>query len=357
MAEMTPRQRWLALLDDAEVDRLPSDFWATEEFRTKLKARMGCEQDEDLWRTLGMDCPRPVHPRILRNRQPDPQMDIWGLRRRLIDYGTGHYAEVDNQPLADAASAREIDIHPWPDASDFDYEPIHHALADDDGQRPICGCVFEPFLLYCSLRGMEQSYIDLIDNEAIAHCILGHIFDFYYEHNRRIFEAGNGKIDLFYLAEDLGGQHGPLFSLDAYRRFLLPNQKKMADLARRYGVHVFYHTDGAARDFLPDLIDVVGIEVLNPLQWRCPGMSLPELVRDFGRHVVFHGGIDNQQTIPFGTPDDVRHEVRWIRQLMSRHHARWICGPCHNIQAVTPVENVLALYEVVHESNSQYNTI
>ena len=99
----------------------------------------------------------------------------------------------------------------------------------------------------------------------------------------------------------------------------------------------------AARVFVPDLIDVVGIDILNPLQWRCPGMELPGLVRDFGKHVAFHGGIDNQQTLPFGSVADVRREVRSVAKIMA--NARWICAPCHNIQAVSPVENVLAMYD------------
>ena len=105
----------------------------------------------------------------------------------------------------------------------------------------------------------------------------------------------------------------------------------MADLARSYGIHVFYHTDGAARVFIPDLVNVVGIEVLNPLQWRCPGMELRGLVKAFGHRVGFHGGIDNQQTLPFGTVDDVVKEVEGVAAIMK--DARWICAPCHNIQA------------------------
>ena len=151
---------------------------------------------------------------------------------------------------------------------------------------------------------------DLPLRPDVADAILGHIFDFYYEHHRRIFEAGRGRIDLTWVAEDLGSQNGPLMSLAMYRRFLLPNQIKMAELARSYGVHVMYHTDGAARMFLPDLIDRVGIEILNPIQWRCPGMEREKLVADFGRQIIFHGSIDNQHTLPFGAVDDVIREVR-----------------------------------------------
>jgi uroporphyrinogen decarboxylase len=149
------------------------------------------------------------------------------------------------------------------------------------------------------------------------------------------------------VAEDLGAQTGPLMSLAMYRRFLLPNQVRMADLARSYGVHVMYHTDGAARPFIPDLIDKVGIEILNPIQWRSTGMERQKLVADFGQRVIFHGSIDNQQTLPFGTPDDVAAEVRESVELY--RPARWICAPCHNLQPVTPTQNIVAMYEAIHE--------
>jgi len=136
-------------------------------------------------------------------------------------------------------------------------------------------------------------------------------------------------------------------SLETYRRFLLPNQIKMADLARSFGIHVMYHTDGAARQFLGDLIDRVGIEILNPVQWRCPGMEREGLVRDFGERIVFHGSIDNQQTLAFGSVDDVISEVRQSIEIY--RPARWICAPCHNIQPISPTENIVAMYETIHE--------
>lgn len=339
---MTPRQRWLAILNGSQSDRIPTDYWATGEFHTKLVAAAGCD-GETLNRKLGIDRPRFVAPTSLRTNHPDdPKADIWGLRYQQMNYGTGEYGEVAHHPLANMTSVAEIHAYRWPSPDDFDYTAVTRALADDDRYRIVQGIGYEPFLLCCSLRGMEQAFEDLIVNPEIVEAILGHLFDFYYELNRRTLLAGHGKIDLLYLAEDLGGQHGPLFSLAMYRRFLMPGQRKMADLARSFGVHIFYHTDGAARVFLPDLIDVVGIEILNPLQWRCPGMELATLVRDFGRHVAFHGGIDNQQTLPFGSVDQVRQEVREVARIMSG--ARWICAPCHNIQAVSPPENVLAMY-------------
>ena len=347
MPTMTPRQRWLAVMNRQTPDRVPTDFWSTPEVYDRLVKELGCPNDEALWQKLQIDRPRWFGPVCkLKNHPNDPQAGLWGTRGQRIDYGTGSYGETTYGPLATARDVADIHKFRWPSPDDFDYSGIAPAIKADDGFRPRNGGTYEPFLLYCQMRGMEQAFEDLLLNPEIAEAGLGHIFDFHYEHNRRIFEAGGGQIDFFYLAEDLGGQTSPLMSLPLYRRFLLPNQKKMADLCRKHNVHVFYHTDGAARQFLPDLIDVVGIEILNPIQWRCPGMERETLVRDFGSKIVFHGAVDNQHTLPFGSPDDVRAEVRQNMEIFRvRSGGRYVCAPCHNLQPVTPTANILALYE------------
>ena len=101
--------------------------------------------------------------------------------------------------------------------------------------------------------------------------------------------------------------------------------------------------DGAIRPLIPDLLDI-GIDVLNPIQWRCRGMDRAALARDFGSRVVFHGGVDNQQTLPFGSPADIAREVKENLAIFSACKG-YIVAPCHNIQNVSPVENVLAMYE------------
>jgi uroporphyrinogen decarboxylase len=132
-----------------------------------------------------------------------------------------------------------------------------------------------------------------------------------------------------------------------FRRFLRPTLRSFIDLAHRYGVRVFHHDDGSIRPLIPDLLDI-GIDVLNPIQWRCRGMDRAALARDFGSRVVFHGGVDNQQTLPFGSPDDVRREVEANISLFSACKG-YIVAPCHNIQANTPTGNIVALYETVRK--------
>jgi uroporphyrinogen decarboxylase len=112
-------------------------------------------------------------------------------------------------------------------------------------------------------------------------------------------------------------------------------------------VKAFHHDDGAIRPVIPDLIEI-GIDVLNPIQWRCPGMEPEGLARDFGQRLVFHGGIYNQRTLPFGTPEEVRLEVARNLRIF-RACKGYVVAPCHNIQANTPVENILAMYEAVQE--------
>ena len=190
--------------------------------------------------------------------------------------------------------------------------------------------------------------MDLKVEPEIVDAALEHIFQYHYLLNARLFEIARGRVDITYVAEDLGGQTSLLFGVPEIRKYILPRQKKMADLARSFGVHVFYHTDGAAREIIPDLLSVTGIEILNPIQWRCPGMEREGLVRDFGGRVIFHGAVDNQFTLPFGTVQDVRNEV--LDNIRIFGDSRWICAPCHNLQPVTPTANIVALYETIHDN-------
>ncbi|MBE3069169.1 MAG: uroporphyrinogen-III decarboxylase-like protein [Planctomycetes bacterium] len=347
---MTPRERWLALLAGEKPDRVPTDYWATGEVTARLLADLDCADTDALYARLHVDgvdfigAPPTVH-----HHPNDPEAGIWGVRFRRIDYGAGTYDEVASHPLAGARTAADVHAFAWPDPDAHDFDAFREQVRRVSGRRVVrCGG-YEPFLIYCQMRGMEQALVDLLVEPEIADAILGHLFDYYYRLNARMFEMGKGRIDVTYVAEDLGSQTGLLMGLKEIRRFLLPNQKRMADLARSFAVHIMYHTDGAARDVIPDLIGVTGIEVLNPIQWRCPGMEREGLVRDFGDRIAFHGAVDNQQTLPFGSPGDVRQEVLDNLRLFA-WPARWICAPCHNLQSVSPTENIVAMYETVYEN-------
>ncbi|MCX7934288.1 MAG: uroporphyrinogen-III decarboxylase-like protein [Planctomycetota bacterium] len=346
---MTPRERWLALLNREKPDRIPTDYQATPEVTERLIRDLDCGNYEGLLRRLHIDGRQHIGARPTVTAHPDdPQADIWGIRHRRVDYGSGAYWEVEYHPLAAAQSVEDIEKFKWPNPDWYDWEDFRQQVRRVSRERPVMCGYYEPYLLYCAMRGMEQAMVDLIEAPEIADAILGRIFDYFYRLNGRMWEIGHGVIDLCYIAEDLGSQTSLLMSLDLIRRFILPNQKRMADLARSHGIHIMYHTDGAAREVLPDLIRVTGIEILNPVQWRCPGMEREGLVRDFGQDLIFHGAVDNQQTLAFGSPEDVRQEVRDNIRIFAPP-ARWICNPCHNIQPVSPTANIVAMYETIWE--------
>jgi uroporphyrinogen decarboxylase len=164
-----------------------------------------------------------------------------------------------------------------------------------------------------------------------------------WEYANRFFEAGKGKIHLTQVTDDFGSQHDLMISVDCYRRWFKPLQKRFIDLAHQAGALVMHHDDGAIRRIIPDLIEV-GVDMLNPIQHVCPGMGMAGLKRDFGGSLSFHGGVDNQDVLPHGSVEDVRREVRDCMGLLGAGGG-YILAPCHNIQPVTPTENIIAMYE------------
>lgn len=342
---MTPRERWLAVLTRKTPDRIPMDYWATEEATRNLLRYLNCDFEEARKR-LHLDIPFSVGGRYV-GPPPKEGEDIWGLRYRKVDYGTGVYNEVVNAPLAYYRSADEIEAnYSWPKPDYWDYSHLPELVRNHE-HEPIRGGGSEPFLQYKLLRGEEQAFIDLVENTEIVHYCLDKLFDLAYENTLRIFETIPGKVMITYVAEDLGSQTGLLYSPNQIREFLLPRMKHMIELTKQHGSFVFHHSDGAIRDILPDLVDI-GIDVLNPIQWRCVGMDREGLKRDFGHKLVFHGAMDNQYTLPFGTVDEVRQEVLDNYRILGQSGG-YILAPCHNIQAVTPPENIVAMYEAGYE--------
>lgn len=189
--------------------------------------------------------------------------------------------------------------------------------------------------------------MDLALNPEIVHYCLDKLFDLAYKQTERIYAAIPGKVMISYVAEDMGSQETLMFSPKQIHEFLLPRMKRMIDLAHSAGVYVFHHSDGAVRRILPDML-AAGIDVLNPIQWRCKGMEREGLKRDFGEQLVFHGGVDNQYTLAFGSVAEVRQEVLDNLRILGAGGG-YILAPCHNIQAVSPAENIVAMYETGYE--------
>jgi uroporphyrinogen decarboxylase len=343
---MTPRERWLAVLRRELPDRVPMDYWGTSEATARLLDYLGCASLDEALAQLHVDVPVTVGPRYSGPALQEGE-DLYGCHYRNVQYAGGSYSECVSHPLADYGSVEEIEAdYRWPSPDWFDYSGIPSQVEGKD-DRPVRGGGSEPFLTYKNLRGQEQAFMDLVLNPDIVHCCLDKLFDLCYENTRRIYEQIPGRVEMSYVAEDMGSQEGLLISREHIHEFLLSRMKRIIDLAHEAGAYVFHHSDGAILEILPDMIEA-GIDVLNPVQWRCKNMDRQMLKDRFGARLVFHGAMDNQQTLAFGAVEDVKAEVSDNIRILGQGGG-YILGPCHNIQAVSPPENIVAMYEAAYE--------
>jgi len=350
--EMTPRERWLAVLRHRKPDRVPMTYRATEETTRRLMEYLKCKSMNELYERLHIDRVIHVGPKYVGPPIP-PDGDMFGCRYMKIKYGRGEnagvYRECVYHPLAKFKTVREIEKeYTWPSVDWFDYSVIPDQIKGYEDTHPISGGGCEVFLIYKRLRGEKQAYIDLYVNPEIVHYCLDKLFDFYYEHTRLIFEQIPGKIMISSVSEDLGSQTDLLYSPKHIREYFLPRMKRMMDLIHHYGAYVMTHSDGAIRRIIPDLIDI-GMDILDPIQWRCRGMDRQELKRSFGDKIVFHGAMDNQRTLAFGSEEEIRQEVRDNIRILGEGGG-YILGPCHNIQVITPPKHVVAMYDEGYKS-------
>ena len=343
---MSPRERWQAVLKREKPDRIPMDYWATTEASEKLVKYIGAQDLNAALAQLHVDRPLTVGPSYVGPKREGGE-DVFGCRHKTVTYATGGYNECVFHPLAIYDSVEDIQKqYTWPEPDWWDYSQIAEQIKGHE-DKPIRGGGSEPFLTYCELRGQEQAYMDLALNPDMVHYCLDRLFDLAHENTARIYEQIPGQVMITYVAEDLGSQESLLFSPAHIREFLLPRMRRMMNLAHGAGAYVFTHSDGAIRDVIPDLIEI-GADVLNPIQWRCQGMEREGLKRNFGDKLVFHGAMDNQETLPFGTVENVRQEVMDNLRILGKGGG-YILAPCHNIQAVGPPENVVAMYETAYE--------
>jgi len=343
---MTPRERWLAVLKGQKPDRVPMDYWATEEATKKLMNCLKCDNEEELFKRLHIDRVITVEPKYIGPSLSE-NTDIFGCCFQNISYGAGVYRECIYHPLAKYKTVKEIkQSYQWPSPDWYDYSEIPHQIMGKE-DYPIRGGGSEPFLTYKSLRGQEQALIDLILAPEMVHFCLDKLFDLCYENTLRIYKTIPDKVMITYVAEDLGSQEDLMYSPEQIHQFFIPRMKRMIDLAHQAGAFVFHHSDGAIRKIIPDMIEA-GMDVLNPIQWRCKGMEREGLKRDFGDKVVFHGGMDNQYTLAFGSKEEIRQEVTDNLRILGKGGG-YILAPCHNIQVVSPPENIVTMYETGYE--------
>lgn len=347
-------------LNHQEPDRVPWDFWATPEIEAKLVSHLGLANIEEVLRHLDVDLRYYRGPsyvgRELRKFDDGTSEDLWGVVRKSVQVDTGvyqwTYSHVVKSPLEDAQSAVEVHSYThWPTADMWDYSRVEEDCASFPGYAVVYAgdrldrtAQLKPAMY---LRGMEQIYVDMSCDPDIADAIFARIRDYFIPYNDRVFAAAKGKIDIFMMGDDFGNQNSPLVSVGMWRRFFKPGFKAFIEVAHRHGIKVMHHTCGAVKDLIPDFIDC-GLDILQSVQPRAHGMDLGGLKREFGKDLCFHGSMDIQHTIPHGTRDDIRAEVK-ARMQTGKSNGGFIISTAHNIQPDTPIENVLALFEAYRE--------
>lgn len=353
---MNPRQRILATLRRQPVDRHPVDLWYTPEVGAALRAHTGTADDLAMFGALGLDKIVWVFLDYLADHGAAGgqagagaagERSAWGVPLREMKAGGATYHETAAAPLGAAETAADLDRYAWwPDPERFDYAG---GLARARAASPtyaVIGPWVSCFEIYCQMRGLEQALMDLAIDPDFVDAALDRIESIQNAMMRKFFTIARGHLDLCFVSDDIAGQTSLLMSPESWRRHLAPRLRRWCDLIHSFGLLAFYHTDGAAGPLVGPLLDC-GIDVLNPIQHVCPGMEMAWLKREFGPRVIFHGGVDNQSVLPFGSAGDVRRETIRCLETLGAGGEGFICSSCHNVQAGTPVANILAMIDTV----------
>lgn len=182
----------------------------------------------------------------------------------------------------------------------------------------------------------EPDYVD---------ALLEKLTDAWLENLRRFAAAVGNRVQIIQICDDFGTQHSPFISVKMFRERIMPFYRRgIAWIHKHTEMKVMLHSDGALRPLLPSLIEM-GVDILNPVQTSANGMNGAELKEEFGSRLVFWGAsLDCQQTLPFGTEDEVCRDVADHVRTMAPGGG-YVFAPVHNIQAGVPVENVIAMYD------------
>ena len=262
------------------------------------------------------------------------------------------YMDISHHPLADATLADLAD-YPFPKGDDpTRFTGLREQAQTLRRETPyalstgIGGVVYE---ICWYLRGLERWFMDMIENPAFCEALLDRTLAFWLGYYTEFLKEIGDLVDVVMIGDDIGGQSGPLFSPQFYRRVVKPRQKRLVQHIKSLTpAKIWYHTCGSVRQLIPDLLDN-GIDILNPVQISAVDMDPRDLKADFGNRLTFWGGgIDTQKVLSFAGPEEVREHVR--RNLEAfKPGGGYVFNSVHNIQAGVPPENIAALFAAAHQ--------
>ena len=352
---MNKRERVMAAVQFRPVDKLPMDFSACDVVLNRLYKYCGVSSYKELLHYLDCDIvdirgvvdPKWVAPFPHTFTREDGMIQNYlGFVKKIQNTVFGPVPEHSDYILQDCLDLDEIkEAWQFPRVEWFDFSDMSERIREyqQDGFAIMAsgGSVFQHPTL---IRRMDVFLCDLMTEPEIAEYLMDGYTNFYLDYYRALFEACPGQIDIFRIADDLGMQDRPLIGENLFRQFIFPRLKKLCDLAHEYGVKVMFHSCGCAFPFIGMLIEA-GVDILDPLQPNAKDMSPENLHAHYAGKICFHGSIDTQYTLPKGTEEDVRSQVRKHAEIFTKGGSSFIIAPAHQLQPDVPVENIIALYD------------
>ena len=261
--------------------------------------------------------------------------EVDAMNRTLTAPGCFHDAE-DMEDL----------VFDWPDpAAYIDAAECRRRVEMAPEGKTVLGILWSAnFQDTCAAFGMETALMNMIAAPELYEAVNEKVLEFYLKANRIFYEATRGKLHAVLIGNDMGSQRGLMISPELVRRFVIPGCRRLTEQAHSYGLKVIYHSCGAISDIIPDLIDA-GVDIIHPIQALAAGMEPEGLKEKFGDRVSFCGGVDTQELLVHGTPEDVRKKVEELKRLFP---TGLILSPSHEaVLPDVPPENIGALFDAV----------
>jgi uroporphyrinogen decarboxylase len=304
-----------------------------------LHRYFGTSSEEELRRKLGDDF-RWISPQLIDStyRHPDG--------RKFFDLRAAKTSHGQAGPLAGCEVPGDIQEYDWPNLAYLDFEETLAALqsAGDVYRASGFWCPF--FHDVMDLFGMENYLVKMYTKPAVVHAATERVCQFYLDANERFYERAAGLIDGFFFGNDFGTQLDVILSPALFDEFVMPWFDKFTGQAHRHGYQVILHSCGSIHRVIGRLV-ASGVDCLHPLQAQARNMDADTLARDFKGKIAFMGAIDTQRILNRATPDEVKAEVRRVRDLLGPD---LILSPSHEaILPDVPPRNVAAMAEAAHE--------
>jgi len=342
---MTHRERVLAAVRHELPDRIPTCWLAMEDPKPMCE-RLGLDAskgNDALGEYFGADV------RMLVAGQKD---DMFGNAGHGKPYGL----DLARHPFYKAETVKEIEDHAWPSVDALDFRALesyskNHTFENSKDHAICIGNWTPVFCEVCDFFTMERTLLLLHDNPKLIEAAMARIEAFYMEYCKRLLKSAAGRADFFHMWDDFSSQRGMIMSPATWRKFFKPTVQKMFALAKAEGLYVWFHSCGNINDVMFDLIDM-GMDVWETVQAHLPGNEPEALKKKYGDAITFCGAINTQSVLPFGTPEQVRAEVRERIRVLGKGGG-YICNPDHMIKRETPLENVLALYDEINNFRSE----